>query len=438
MPELKIEFQEKQGRLFQDELSIELDPKHKLYKLRKLINWSGLQKELSPIVNVKEYGRNKKSIRVMLGLTMLQAMYNYSDAATSEILGENTYWQYFCGYEYGISTSGVSETSIRRFRKTLGEEGHEIILKELVRIGLKTSVIKKKDITSAIIDTTVQIKNIKYPHDAYLLGKSREELVKLSRKLGFKLNETYKKQYKYGLLKLWRYKVTSKSKKRLKVMKHLKILVGRLIRVFDRNLEISNNDLNEEDKKVLEKVKRIHAQSFLNKKEKEEYKKAGNKVLYSFHAEEVECIGKGKLHKPYEFGNKVALGVSGKGSFILGIKSFHGNPYDGHTLAQTVEKIEASTEEEIERIFVDLGYRGNNYPQKSKIYTPWTKKKITPALKIMQKRRSAIEPVIGHLKKYGRMAQNFLKGVIGDILNPLISAIGFNLKSIANKITART
>ena len=287
-----------------------------------------------------------------------------------------------------------------------------------------------------IIDTTVQIKNVKHPHDAYLLGKAREEIVNLSYKLGFKLNETYKKKYKYGLIKLWRYKANSKSKQRQKTMRHLKILVGRLIRVFERNVVKSGIELSEVNQAFLAKIKRVHAQSFLSKKAKAEYKEAGNKVLYSFHAEEVECIGKGKLHKPFEFGNKVGLGVSGRGNFILGVKSFHGNPYDGHTLAQTVEKIEATTGQEVGDIFVDLGYCGNNCQKKGKIYTPRSKKKLTLQLKAMQRRRSAIEPVIGHLKQYGRMGRNYLKGIIGDILNPLISAIGFNLKSISNKIMA--
>jgi IS5 family transposase len=161
-------------------------------------------------------------------------------------------------------------------------------------------------------------------------------------------------------------------------------------------------------------------------------------VIYSFHAEEVECIGKGKLNKPYEFGNKVGLAVSGQGNFILGVKSFHGNPYDGHTLAQTVAKVEEITEQEVQKLFVDLGYRGSNYPAKGKVYTPYTKKQLSTKDKKMQKRRSAIEPVIGHLKQYGRMARNYLKGMIGDIINPLISAIGFNLRGIANKITAST
>ena len=221
-------------------------------------------------------------------------------------------------------------------------------------------------------------------------------------------------------------------------MKHLKVLVGRLIRVVQRNLEKAILPVSESDLELFEKIKRIHAQSFLSKSAKEKYKKEGNEVIYSFHAEEVECIGKGKLNKPYEFGNKVGIAVSGQGNFILGVKSFHGNPYDGHTLAQTVAKVEEITQQEVQKLFVDLDYRGSNYSAKGKIYTPYTKKQLSKFDKKMQKRRSAIEPVIGHLKQYGRMARNYLKGVIGDIINPLISAIGFNLRGIANKITVST
>ena len=126
--------------------------------------------------------------------------------------------------------------------------------------------------------------------------------------------------------------------------------------------------------------------------------------------------------------------MSGRGNFILGVNSFHGNPYDGHTLDQAITQVEKITGKNVKKAFVDLGYRGNNYRAKGKIYTPYTKKKITPEIKLMQKRRSAIEPVIGHLKCFGRMSINYLKGIIGDILNPLISAIGFNLRNIANRI----
>jgi len=438
MPIENVDLAGRQGRLFQERLSTELNKKHKLYKLRELINWSNLENEMLQMVNVSNLGRTRKSIRVLLGLSLLQSMYNFSDALSSETLEENVYWQYFCGYEYGGTDIQVSESAIKRFRDSLGEKGHEIILKELANVGLKVGSYKKKDLDSVIIDTTVQIKNITYPHDAKLMCKARDEIVNLSHRQGFKLNNTYEKKYKRSLIQLWKYKLKSQSKKRKKTLKHLKTLLGRLIRGFEKDVIKYATNLSEKDKDIFARVQKIYTQSCLDKNEKKEYKENGNKIMYSFHAEEVECIGKGKLNKPYEFGNKVAIAVSGKNNFIIGVKSFHGNPYDGHTLAQTVENIEKITDEEVNKIFVDLGYRGSNYSKKGKIYTPYTKKKLTKSDKQMQKRRSAVEPVIGHLKQHGRMGKNYLKGKVGDIVNPLLSAIGFNMRNLSKSVTAFT
>lgn len=73
-----------------------------------------------------------------------------------------------------------------------------------------------------IIDTTVQIKNIKHPHDAYLMEKARQETVNLCRELNIPLNETYAKHFKYKIIKLWKYKNDRKSKQRWKLMTNLK------------------------------------------------------------------------------------------------------------------------------------------------------------------------------------------------------------------------
>ena len=284
-----------------------------------------------------------------------------------------------------------------------------------------------------IVDTTVQIKNIKHPHDAYLMEAARKKVVNLCKDLGIDLNETYARSFKKKMIELWKYSKESKVKKRWKTLKKLKTLLGRLIRVCERGISSSDIRLSPVDQEILKRAKQIHAQSVLQKVEKEEYKK-DNKVLYSFHADEVECIGKGKLNKPYEFGNKVGLAVSGRSNFVLCIKSFHGNPYDGHTLKETVEELRKIVAEPLQRVFVDRGYQGSNFSEKSKIYTPNTKKVLSKDDKQMQKRRSAIEPIIGHLKNFCRMGRNYLKGKIGDIINPLISAIGLNLRRIANHL----
>lgn len=436
MPIENISFSQKQERLFGEKLSIQLNRKNKLYKLRDLVNWSELEALALDKVEIKQFGRNKKDHRVMLGLSMLQAMYNGSDLFTEEELKENIYWQYFCGYEYMQQDIDVSEATIRRFRNALGEEGYNEILKELLRIGLKVGALKKKDLESAIIDTTVQIKNIKHPHDVHLMETARAKVVDLCKRLGISLNETYAKSFKYKTIKLWKYKEDSKARQRRKIMISLKVRLGRLIRICRRGIEKSKLELSAEDSAILTRVKNIHAQSVLKKKDKDIYKKK-HKIIYSFHAPEVECIGKGKMNKPYEFGNKVGIAVSGRGNFILGVKSFHGNPYDGHTLDQTVSELRKLSPE-TSKIFVDLGYTGHNFKEKGKVFTAKTKKALSTDDKKMQKRRSAIEPIIGHLKNFGRMGRNYLKGIIGDIVNPLISAVGLNLRRITNILKEST
>jgi IS5 family transposase len=436
MPIENITFSQKQERLFEDKLSTKLNPKNKLYKLRDLVNWSELEARALPNIEIKQFGRRKKDHRVMLALSMLQAMYNGSDSFAEEELKENIYWQYFCGYEYLQADLDVSEATIRRFRNDLGEEGYNEILKELLRIGLKVGALKKKDLESVIIDTTVQIKNIKHPHDVYLMETAREKIVDLCKRLGIPLNETYAKTFKYKTIKLWKYKEDSKARQRRKIMISLKVRLGRLLRICQRGIEKSKLVLSEEDGVILSRTKNIHAQSILKKKDKDIYKKE-NKIIYSFHAPEVECIGKGKLNKPYEFGNKVGIAISGRGNFVLGVKSFHGNPYDGHTLDQTVVELRKLSPE-TSKIFVDLGYTGHNFKEKGKVFTAKTKKTLSNDDKKMQKRRSAIEPIIGHLKNFGRMGRNYLKGVVGDIINPLISAVGLNLRRIANILKEST
>jgi hypothetical protein len=86
--------------------------------------------------------------------------------------------------------------------------------------------------------------------------------------------------------------------------------------------------------------------------------------LYSFHAPEAECIGKGKASAPYEFGVKASIVTTNArapgGQFVLHAKALPGNPYDGHTLGAVIEATEGLTGCEIERAYVDKGYRARD------------------------------------------------------------------------------
>jgi transposase, IS5 family len=125
--------------------------------------------------------------------------------------------------------------------------------------------------------------------------------------------------------------------------------------------------------------------------------------VYSLHAPEVECISKGKAHRPYEFGVKVSVATTlahaRGGQFVTHVKAaLPGNPYDGHTLKTVIPEMEQLIDNIIERLLGDKGYRGHNAPPdyKFRVFTSGQKRRMTPKIKRELRRRSAVEPVIGH------------------------------------------
>jgi len=163
----------------------------------------------------------------------------------------------------------------------------------------------------------------------------------------------------------------------------------------------------------------------------------GRKV-YSLHAPEVECIGKGKAHKPYEFGVKVSVATtlerSRGGQFVTHVKAMPGNPYDGHTLETVVPAIEQTIGVTLARIVADAGYRGHTAPKDKmfKVHIAGYKRGLTKAVKRALRRRAAVEPVIGHLKQDHRMGRNFLAHAEGDANNAVLAAVGYNFSLLLN------
>jgi len=142
----------------------------------------------------------------------------------------------------------------------------------------------------------------------------------------------------------------------------------------------------------------------------------------------------GKARTPYEFGVKVSIATtlhrSKGGLFALHAKALPGNPYDGHTLAEIIPDMEKTIGNNIDRLLADAGYRGQNAPlsHRFKIYTTGQKRRMTPAIKREMRRRAAVEPLIGHIKKEHRMEPNYLAGTQGDAINAVLAAAGYNFR----------
>jgi IS5 family transposase len=155
--------------------------------------------------------------------------------------------------------------------------------------------------------------------------------------------------------------------------------------------------------------------------------------LYALHAPEVECISKGKARHPYEFGVKVSVATTLKGGIVVGMRSMPGNPWDGHTLEETLEQVGILNDRQPKVVIVDKGYQGVEVPN-TQILRSGQRRGITKTLRKMIKRRSAIEPTIGHMKMDGRLGRNPLKGSLGDALHAVLCGAGHNIRLLLKKL----
>ena len=164
-----------------------------------------------------------------------------------------------------------------------------------------------------------------------------------------------------------------------------------------------------------------------------EQTRKSKKKIYSVNEPQVDCISKGKLHKKYEFGTKVSVGVTHKEGFVLLNEAFHGNPYDGHTLAKSLEMIEENTQVFPKECYVDKGYKGHKV-KNIKVYQSGQKRGVTKWIHQKIKRRSMVEAMISHQKRKCHLGKNYLHGILGDQNNAIESGVGHNLRLISNKL----
>lgn len=405
--------------LFRTRLENIIDLKHPLVRLAHETDWSFYEAAIEPLY--AEHGRPGIPVRFMVGLHILKHTFNLSDEEVCDRWVENPYFQYFTGEEYFRHQLPHDRSSMTRWRGRVSEAELARLLQESLRIAHKSGALRTKDLRQATVDTTVQPKAITFPTDGKLLYRAMVRLAKQARRWGVELRQSYLRVGKLALIKAQRYAHAKQFRRHRREVKFLRTRLGRVIRDIGRKVE-GNASLAAAFRHDLTLARRVRDQ---------QRRQIGPKV-YALHAPEVECIGKGKPHKPYEFGCKVTVATTNArapgGQFVTYIAALHGNPYDGHTLNDTIAGVKAITGLEPERIFLDKGYRGHDYDKPMRVYRSGQKRGLTPSIKRQLKRRSAIEPVIGHMKEDGRLGRNFLRNRHGDRLNAILCGVGQNVR----------
>lgn len=395
-------------------LALIVSQEHPLYQLAEAIDWTRFEADLGALYT-EDVGRPGLPTRLMVGLHYLKYLFDESDESVVMKFVENPYWQHFCGRLYFEHELPCHPTSLVKWRRRLGAAGVEKLLTETLSTAKREGAVGEREIKRVNVDTTVQEKAVAFPTDARLYHKARRALVRMAGSAGIPLRQTYVRLGQQALARQGRYAHARQMKRARRETKRLRQYLGRVIRDIRRKCPKPAAAL----RSLLERSERILRQQ-----------RHDSPKLYSVHAPEVECIAKGKAHKPYEFGCKVAVVTTSKSNWVVGIDAVHENPYDGATLSPALKQVERVTAVRPEEAFVDRGFKGaTHHPGDVAVYISG-RKRLTRTLKALLRRRSAIEPVIGHLKQGHGMERNHLLGQEGDRINALLTGCGFNLRKL--------
>lgn len=408
-----------QKNLFKPLLKEFINLGHELCLLADKIDWNYFEEEFSCFYS--HTGKPSMPIRLMVGSLMLKRIYNLGDETLCEAWVRDPYMQYFCGMAHFEHQFPCDPSDFVHFRKRIGKKGVEKIFVYSVKIhGVKA---QEKQVLS---DTTVQENNITFPTDAKLAKKVIDNCNAIAKSTGVPQRQTYKRVSKQLVRDTYNGKHPKRRKRAKKAGNKLRTIAGRLIRELERNLSKQQHFQYQEKLELYKKT--IHQ------------KRSDKDKIYSLHKPFTTCIAKGKVHKQYEFGNKVGLLTTSKTLIITAIRSFEENLHDSKTIGPLLEQTKDNLLTTAKEVIYDRGGRGQKQIQDTVISTPDNRplKRDTNYQKRKKRkkfrRRAAIEPVIGHLKSHFRMGQNYLQGKESPQINAFLAATGWNLKKMMKQL----
>ena len=282
-----------EGDLFRARLDQIINMRHELVQLAARIDWDWIDREVAPLYS--DNGRPGVATRFVIGLLLLKHIYGLSDEGVCERWVYDPYFQHFTGEEFFQHEFPHERSDLSHWRKRLGSK-LELLLAESLRVAHATGALRTRDIKRVTVDTTVQPKAITFPTDAKLLHAAIKGLNRLAHKCGLQLRQSYLRIAKRAAMMAGRYAHAKQFQRHHRQLRLLRTRLGRLIRDIRRKI-VGQADLETVLEWPLARAEQIRSQ---------QQRQRGWK-LYSFHAPEVECIGKGKASAPYEFGVKASV-----------------------------------------------------------------------------------------------------------------------------------
>lgn len=349
--------------------------------LGRELNWKGLEEALA--VHYSDQGRAALPIRLMSGLLILKQLYNLSDESVVMQWKLNPYYQVFCGETSFQTKPPCHSTELVKFRQRIGEAG----VKQIFALSVALHGNAAEEAT-VLVDTTVQEKAITYPTDTKLAIKIINRLNKLAKAQGIKQRRTFIKEVRELRVASRHFRHARRRAKAKKALKRLRNIAGILLRELQRKLP--------------EAILKKEADNFaLYTQVLAQQPKDKNKI-YSLHENDIYCVGKGKDHKPYEYGRKASIAATMNSQVIVGVASHDKHEHDSKTLKAALDSANENRTTPVSTAVVDRGYKGCKRKVDAEVILPSAPLKRDNETERQRKRqlcqkRSAIEPIIGHL-----------------------------------------
>ena len=249
--------------IFRSRLDAMIDMRHPLAVLTRQLPWDRIEAALAPKFvrqdrpanqevttdllgdkqalefggGVSNAGRPRLSIRLMVSLLYLKNSFNLSDEELVARWSENVVWQFFSGMEYYEPRLPCDATQIGRFRRAIGEDGLELLLKSTIETAVEIKAIKPAELERVIVDTTVMEKAIAHPVDSRLLEIARHKIVSAAKRAGIALKQTFAKEGKTLRRKAGGYAHAKQFRRLKRTVKRQRTILGVVMREVQRKLD---------------------------------------------------------------------------------------------------------------------------------------------------------------------------------------------------------
>ncbi|BAV52933.1 transposase IS4 (plasmid) [Mesorhizobium loti] len=220
--------------LFRERLDAILNMRHPLVRLSGLMPWARFDEAFDRFY--RPVGRPAKPTRLMVALHYLKHVYDVSDEEVVERWVENAYWQYFSGFEFFQHEAPIDASTMTRWRKRIGPEGLEEMLKASVEAALDSGTARPNSLERITVDTTVQPKAIAHPTDSRLYLKAIQILARQAKRYGIELRQSHARLAKAAAVRAGRYAHARQFRRKRRELKRLRTYLGRVLRDVGRKI----------------------------------------------------------------------------------------------------------------------------------------------------------------------------------------------------------